>query len=138
MQDEPIPESGSSPSITMIIGIHALVYSKQADAVRAFLRDVLALPAVDAGGGWPIFALPPAEIAVHPSEAPDKHELYLICDDLDSTVAMLAAKGVSIASPIKEERWGRVTSIKIADGSSLGIYQPKHPTALHLSAGTAK
>jgi hypothetical protein len=122
----------------MIIGIHALVYSKHADAVRAFLRDILELPSVDAGGGWPIYALPPAEIAVHPSDAPDKHELYLICDDLDSTVATLAAKGVSVSTPIKEERWGRVTSIKIADGSLLGIYQPKHPTALHMSGGTPK
>ena len=122
---------------TMIIGIHALIYSKQADAVRAFLRDVLDLPSVDAGGGWPIYALPPAEIAVHPSDAPETHELYLMCDDLDSTVAMLAAKGVSLSSPIKEERWGRVTSIRIADGSSLGIYQPKHATALHMSGGTA-
>jgi hypothetical protein len=118
----------------MITGVHVLVYSKQADAVRAFLRDVLELPSVDAGGGWPIFGLPPAEIAVHPSEAADAHELYLICDDLDATVATLAAKGISLATPISEQRWGRVTSIRIADGSSLGIYQPKHPTALKLTA----
>lgn len=117
----------------MIIGIHTLVYTKHADAVRAFLRDVLALPSVDAGGGWPIFALPPSEIAVHPSDAADKHELYLMCDNLDATIALLASKGVSLAGPISEERWGRVTSIKIADGSTLGIYQPKHATALHLS-----
>lgn len=117
----------------MITGVHALVYTKQADAVRAFLRDVLELPSVDAGGGWPIFGLPPAEIAVHPSDAADKHELYLICDDLDATVAALSSKGVDVARPIKEERWGRVTSVRIADGSTLGIYQPKHPTALHFS-----
>ena len=116
----------------MIIGIHALIYSKQADAIRAFLRDVLDLPSVDAGGGWPIFALPPAEIAVHPSDAPDAHELYLMCDDLDATVASLATKGVTLATPIREERWGRVTSIRIADGSALGIYQPKHPTAIKI------
>ena len=121
----------------MIIGIHALIYSKQADAVRAFLRDVLELPSVDAGGGWPIFALPPSEIAVHPSDAPDTHELYLMCDDLDATIALLASKGVSLAAPITEERWGRVTSIKIGDGSKLGIYQPKHATALHMSARPA-
>ena len=122
----------------MIIGIHALVYSKQAEAVRALLRDVLGLQSVDAGGGWPIFGLPPAEIAVHPSDAADSHELYLMCDDLDATVTTLAEKGITLATPIHEERWGRVTSIKIAEGSSLGIYQPKHPTALHLSGTPAK
>ena len=123
---------------SMIIGIHALIYSKQADAIRAFLRDVLELQSVDAGGGWPIFALPPAEIAVHPSDAPDAHELYLMCDDLDATVASLATKGVTLATPIREERWGRVTSIRIADGSALGIYQPKHPTAFNLSSAATK
>ena len=122
----------------MITGIHALVYSKHADAVRAFLRDVLGFPSVDAGGGWPIFALPPAEIAVHPSDAPDAHELYLMCDDLDATVATLATKGVTLATPIREERWGRVTSIRIAEGSTLGIYQPKHPTAHNLSGAETK
>ena len=122
----------------MITGIHALVYSKQADAVRAFLRDVLDFPSVDAGGGWPIFALPPAEIAVHPSDAADAHELYLMCDDLDATVATLASKGITLATPIREERWGRVTSLKIAEGSTLGIYQPKHATALGLSSAARK
>jgi len=117
----------------MITGVHALIYSKQADAVRAFLRDVLDLPSVDAGGGWPIFALPPAEVAVHPSDGPDSHELYLMCDNLDAMIASLAAKGIHAAAPVKEERWGRVTSLRLADGSTLGIYQPKHPTALHLS-----
>jgi hypothetical protein len=117
----------------MITGVHALIYSKQADAIRAFLRDVLELSSVDAGGGWPIFALPPAEIAVHPSDAADAHELYLMCDDLDATVSLLATKGIALAGPMREERWGRAASIKIADGSTLGIYQPKHPTALHLS-----
>jgi hypothetical protein len=121
----------------MITGVHALIYSKQADAVRAFLRDVLDLPSVDAGGGWPIFALPPAEVAVHPSDGPDSHELYLMCDNLDATIASLAAKGIQTAAPVTEERWGRVTSLQLGDGSTLGIYQPKHPTALHLS-GTTK
>jgi hypothetical protein len=122
----------------MIIGIHALIYSNQADAVRAFFRDVLDLQSVDAGGGWPIFGLPPAEVAVHPASGTDTHELYLMCDDLDATIAMLADKGITLASEIREERWGRVTSIKIADGSSLGIYEPKHPAALHLSGKAAK
>lgn len=122
----------------MITGVHALISSQRADAIRAFLRDVLQLPSVDAGGGWPIFALPPAEIAVHPSEAADAHELYLMCDDLDATIADLARKGIALAGPIREERWGRVTSIRIADGSALGIYQPKHVTALHLSGPAPK
>ena len=122
----------------MITGIHALVYTKQADAVRAFLRDVLGFPSVDAGGGWPIFALPPTEVAVHPSDAPDAHELYLMCDDLDATVATLSTKGITLATPIREERWGRVTSIRIAEGSTLGIYQPKHPTAHNLSGAATK
>jgi len=114
----------------MISGVHALIYSQHADAVRSFFRDVLQLHSVDAGGGWPIFALPPAEIAMHPAEGKDAHELYLMCDDLDATIAELAAKGVSLASPIHEERWGRVTSIQLAEGSTLGLYQPKHPTAI--------
>jgi len=122
----------------MITGVHALIYSQRAEAVRTFLRDVLRLPSVDAGGGWPIFALPPAEIAVHPSEAADTHELYLMCDDLDATIAELAAKGIELAGPIREERWGRATSIRIADGSALGIYQPKHVTALHVSGAAPK
>src|SRR5512140_129456 len=104
----------------MIVGVHALIYSEQADAVRAFFRDVLELPSVDAGGGWPIFALPPAEIAMHPSAGDDTHELYLLCDDLDATIAELRAKGVSLASDITEQSWGRVTSIGIANASTLG------------------
>jgi predicted enzyme related to lactoylglutathione lyase len=114
----------------MITGVHAIVYSKNAEAIREFFRDALEWPSVDAGRGWLIFALPPAEIAMHPSDGKDAHELYLMCDDLDATLAELAKKGVLASRPITEEPWGRATSIAIAPGSELGLYQPKHPVAI--------
>ncbi|MGC2694297.1 MAG: VOC family protein [Candidatus Angelobacter sp.] len=117
----------------MISGLHAIVYSKDAEKVRAFLRDVLGLKSVDAGHGWLIFAAPPAELAVHPVEQNEKphHELYLMCDDLKSTMNELAAKGVQ-CGPVVEARWGSITSIYLPGGAELGLYQPKHPTALKL------
>jgi predicted enzyme related to lactoylglutathione lyase len=115
----------------MINGIHALIYTKNADAVRAFFRDVVGSPHVDAGHGWLIFALPPAELGIHPTEDAESHELYLMCDDIDRTLAELKAKGVT-AGTISDQRWGRSTSITIAEGVTLGLYQPSHPTALHL------
>jgi len=115
----------------MINGAHVIVYSNDADADRAFFRDILSFPAVDAGHGWLIFALPPAEVAVHPSDGTEKHELYLMCDDLEAEVASLAAKGVQ-SSEIFEERWGSVTTVVLPGGGRLGLYQPKHPTALGL------
>jgi predicted enzyme related to lactoylglutathione lyase len=115
----------------MITGIHALIYSRQADDVRAFLRDVLGWRAVDAGEGWLIFALPPAELAVHPAEE-GSQELYLMCDDLQRTVAELERNGVALARPIREEAWGRVTALELPGGSVLGLYEPRHPTALAL------
>ncbi len=118
--------------IHVINGIHAIIYSKQADAVRAFFRDTLSYPNVDAGRGWLIFALPPAELGIHPSEDAESHELYLMCDDLEATLAELEAKGVRAAGPISDQGWGRLTSIQIADGVQLGLYQPRHPVALHL------
>jgi catechol 2,3-dioxygenase-like lactoylglutathione lyase family enzyme len=110
----------------MISGAHAIVFSPAAEAVRAFFRDVLELPFVDAGDGWPIFALPPTELAVHPGDA-TRHELYLLCDDLDSTIAALAAKGVGLAEPVTEQRWGRLTAVELPDGSRIALYQPSHP-----------
>src|SRR5580658_6548250 len=118
----------------MISGAHVILYSTDADADRAFLRDVLGFKSVDAGHGWLIFALPPAELAVHPAESsthPGKHELYLMCDDLASEIAALEAKGVE-CSPVHNERWGSITNIQLPGGSELGLYQPKHPTALGL------
>ena len=121
----------------MINGVHALIYTKNADAVRAFFRDVVGAPHVDAGHGWLIFALPPAELGIHPAENEESHELYLMCDDIDRTLDELKGRGVNAAGPISDQGWGRVTSITIADGVTLGLYQPRHPTALHLSGATS-
>jgi len=110
----------------MISGVHAIVFSPAADEVRAFFRDTLGLPFVDAGDGWLIFALPPAELAVHPADA-SRHTIYPLCDDLDATVAALEMKGVALAQPITEQTWGRVTAIALPDGSEMGLYQPTHP-----------
>lgn len=113
----------------MIFGAHVIVYSKDAAADRAFLRDVLGLSNVDAGHGWLLFALPPAEVAVHPAEDNDRHELYFMCDDLKAEVAALAAKGVP-CSELHEERWGSITWIPLPGGGKIGLYQPKHPLAI--------
>jgi catechol 2,3-dioxygenase-like lactoylglutathione lyase family enzyme len=112
----------------VINGLHAVVFSPEAEKVRAFLADVLGLPSVDAGGGWPIFAAPPAEIAVHPSDGDRRHELYLMCDDIESTLAGMRAKGVEIAQEIADQRWGRLAAIRLPDGSELAVYEPRHPT----------
>ena len=108
-----------------IIGAHVIVYSKDADADRAFLRDVLGLPNVDVGGGWLIFALPPAEVATHPGERNEAHELYLMCNDVASFVADMEARGIACA-PVHEERWGSLTRLTLPGGGGLGVYQPKH------------
>jgi len=113
----------------MITGAHAIIYSDAADEVRALLRDVLGFRSVDAGGGWLVFALPPAELAVHPADSDARHELYLMCDDIDATIAELTAKGVQV-KPITEQRWGRLTSMILPGGSELGLYEPRHPTAI--------
>ena len=110
----------------MISGVHAILFSPAADAIRAFFRDTLGLPFADAGEGWLIFALPPAELAVHPAEA-SRHEIYLLCDNLDVTVATLEKKGVRLAQPITDQSWCRLTAIALPDGSELGLYQPTHP-----------
>ncbi len=119
----------------MITGLHALIHSNDADKLRAFLRDVLQFPSVDAGHGWLIFAAPPAELAVHPTDegAGPSHQLYLMCDDLKATMKDLKSKGVQCGE-VLEARWGSTTSIKLPDGGELGLYQPKHPTALGLKA----
>ncbi|HEX4964936.1 MAG TPA: VOC family protein [Thermoanaerobaculia bacterium] len=117
----------------MIMGAHALLHTPQADEVRAFLRDVLGFDSVDAGHGWLIFALPPAELAVHPAEGESWFALYLMCDDLPATMAELEHKGVSFTRPVQEERWGSVTAIALPGGAELGLYQPRHPTALGLT-----
>jgi hypothetical protein len=122
----------------MITGIHALVYTKAPDSVRAFFRDTLRLSSVDAGDGWLIFALPPAELAVHPSEEDGYHELYLMCDDVHATVEELKRKGVKFSRAIKDQGWGLVTSIKMPGGEELGLYEPKHPSPLSTSPKTRR
>ena len=109
----------------MITGAHTILYSPDADALRAFFRDVLGFPAVDAGGGWLIFGLPPAALAAHPAETPGS-ELYLMCDDLEATMADLRSKGVELG-PVSDQGWGRVTTIALPDGGELGLYEPRHP-----------
>src|SRR6476660_7424391 len=116
----------------MIIGAHVIISSRDAEADRAFIRDVLPLPNVDAGGGWLIFRAPPAEIAVHPTDGPGTHELYLMCDDLTATMNDLTAKGVEFGQEVSEARWGRITAIKLPGGGELGLYEPRHPTAIDL------
>jgi hypothetical protein len=113
----------------MIFGVHVILYSKDATADRAFLRDVLGLSSVDAGHGWLIFALPPAEAAVHPGEENGRHELYLMCDDLNAELSGLREKGVH-CSEVHEERWGSITYIRLPGGGDVGLYQPKHRVAL--------
>ena len=111
----------------MITDAHAIVYSRDADADRAFFRDVLGFPSVDAGGGWLIFALPPAELAAHPADAGGRHELYLMCDEIESTVAELQAKGVEFTAPVSDQGFGLLTSIRLPGGGELGLYEPRHP-----------
>ena len=115
----------------MISGAHVIVYSRNADADRAFFRDVLGFKSVDAGRGWLIFALPPAEAAFHPTEENGGHEVYLMCDDLRAEIAALAKKKVQCAE-VEEARWGSITKLQLPGGGWIGLYQPKHPTALDL------
>ncbi len=116
----------------MINGIHALIYTKDADGVRAFFRDVLKWPSVNAGHGWLIFALPPAELGIHPTDGNGHHELYLMCEDIQVTVTELQDKGIELTRPITDAGFGLTTAIRIPGGGELGLYEPKHPTALGL------
>jgi predicted enzyme related to lactoylglutathione lyase len=114
----------------MINGVHALIYTKQADEVRAFFRDVLQWRTFDAGQGWLIFGMPPAELGIHPSDEEATHELYLMCDDVHATLEDLKKKGVQIAREVSDQGWGLVAAIRLPGGSEMGIYQPRHPTAI--------
>ena len=116
----------------MINAAHVILYSTDAEADRVFIRDVLGLAGVDVGGGWLIFKLPPAEMAVHPTDGLGKHELYLMCDDLEQTLAELTARGVTVSHAPSRQGWGRLASIKLPSGTDLSIYQPDHPTAYDL------
>jgi len=112
----------------VITGLHAIVFSPEAEKVRAFLRDVLSLPAVDAGHGWLIFAMPPAELAVHPADGASRHELYLMCDDIHETLAELRARGVEVARDVTDQGWGLLAAIRLPDGSEFPLYEPRHPS----------
>jgi catechol 2,3-dioxygenase-like lactoylglutathione lyase family enzyme len=113
----------------MVSGVHVILYSQDAEADRAFLRDVLGFPGVDAGGGWLIFKLPPAEVAVHPTDGPPRHEFFLMCDDLDTQLDEFRAQGVEITRPVSEQRWGKLTAIRLPSGAELPLYEPLHPIA---------
>ncbi len=125
----------------MITGTHAIIYAEDPDRARAFFRDVLGLAFVDVHDGWLIFKLPPAELGVHPSGGPGDpnnqapsghHELYLMCDDVEATVADLTAKGVEFTGPIQDQGFGRLTRLRVPGGGELGLYQPRHPVAYDL------
>ncbi len=114
----------------MITGVHAIIFTSDAEADRNFFREVLDLRAVDAGGGWLIFALPPAELAVHRTDGAARHELYLMCDDIRATVDALIAKGVELTDDITEQAWGLTTTLRLPGGSELALYEPRHPGPL--------
>jgi catechol 2,3-dioxygenase-like lactoylglutathione lyase family enzyme len=116
--------------VAMINGVHAVLFTRDADGLRTFLRDVLGYAAVDAGGGWLIFALPPAELAAHPTGGDGHQELYLMCDSVDATVSELEAQGVRFTRPVTDEGFGLMTAIELPGGGELGLYEPRHPTAL--------
>jgi catechol 2,3-dioxygenase-like lactoylglutathione lyase family enzyme len=127
----------------VIIASHAIIYAEDPEAARTFVRDVLELPLVDAGGGWLIFKLPPAELGIHPTgqggggpEGPPSghHEIYLLCDDIVGTVAELETKGADFAGDIEDEGFGRVIRLRVPGAGEIGLYQPKHPTAYDLEA----
>jgi catechol 2,3-dioxygenase-like lactoylglutathione lyase family enzyme len=121
----------------MMIGAHVILYSTDAEADRVFIRDALGFPGVDAGGGWLIFKLPPAEIAVHPTDEVGKYGFYVMCDDIEQTLADLTARGVTISRAVSDERWGLLASIQLPSGAELSIYQPRHPTAYDLEGSSA-
>ena len=126
----------------MITGTHAIIFAEDADKARAFFRDSLGFPAVDAHDGWLIFKLPPAELGIHPEDPSDsagaggpggRHELYLMCDDIEATVAELEDKGVEFTTPVENQGFGLIARFKIPGAGEMGLYQPRHPTAYDLA-----
>jgi catechol 2,3-dioxygenase-like lactoylglutathione lyase family enzyme len=110
----------------MIAGAHAILYSRDAERDRAFLRDVLGLPNVDAGDGWLIFGLPPSEVAVHPTDGEDRHELYFLTDDVAAFAAAMATRGIACTTP-RDMGWGILAQVTLPGGGIVGVYQPRHP-----------
>ena len=121
----------------MIIGMHAIIYSREADRLRAFIDEVLELDSVDAGGGWPIYAAPPTELAVHETDEEPEHELYLMCDDVAEAVERLAKHGVMTA-PVEDRGWGLATSVELPGGERIGLYEPRHPSPLRRRTKAAR
>jgi hypothetical protein len=123
----------------MIVGAHAIIYSTSPDQDRAFFRDVLQLPNVDVGGGWLIFGLPPAEVAVHPAASNDVHELYLMCDDVEAFIAAMKKRNVA-CRPVEDQGWGLLTQLTLPGGGTLSIYQPRHarPKVMELGESAPK
>ena len=113
-----------------ISGIHAIVFSQKAESVRAFFKDVLKLDSVDAGDGWPIFALPPAELAVHPADRKGWVEIFLMTESIKHTVKALRKKGITFTGGIQDRGWGLLARAKLPDGSTIGVYEPRHPSPL--------
>jgi catechol 2,3-dioxygenase-like lactoylglutathione lyase family enzyme len=109
----------------MLTGAHAIIYSKKAEKDRAFLRDVLGLPHVDVGEGWLIFGLPPSEVAIHPGEKNDEHELYFIVDDVQAFVAEMKEKKIKCGK-VQDHGWGLVTQVTLPGGGKIGVYEPRH------------
>jgi hypothetical protein len=118
----------------MIIGAHSIIYSKDPDADRAFLRDVLKFSNVDVGGGWLIFGLPPAEVAVHPSDENDMHEFYLMCDNVEAFIAEMKKQKIN-CGPLHNQGWGILTQVILPGGGKLGVYQPRHARPKMMSVG---
>jgi len=125
--------------MAMIVGAHSIIYSKKPDADRAFLRDVLKLPNVDVGGGWLIFGLPPAEVAVHPGDKNDIHEFYLMVDDVEALIGEMKKRNIA-CGPVRNQGWGLLTQITLPGGGKLGVYQPRHarPKAMSVKKTAAK
>jgi len=113
----------------MINGAHIVIYTKDAEADRAFFRDVLKLSSVDAGHGWLIFAMPPLEAAFHDAEKNDQHELYFMCDDIAATLKDLKSKNVKV-SDVSKQRWGKIAKFELPGGGKIGVYEPSHPSPL--------
>ncbi|MEU7281487.1 VOC family protein [Streptomyces sp. NPDC045431] len=117
----------------MFSGAHVIMYTHDADADRAFVRDVLGFPHVDAGRGWLIFKLPPAEVAVHPSSGEPRQEFYLMCDDIESVLRKLTERGAELARPVSDQGWGLLAAVRLPSGAELPLYEPRHPTAHSVS-----
>jgi hypothetical protein len=126
------PARGRTYGRGVIKGAHVILYSSDADADRRFLVDLLDRPTVDAGGGWLIAQLPPSEVAVHPAETSGAIELYLVCDDVDATVAEWTGRGVPFEAPVSDQGWGRVTTFRLPGGGRVGLYEARHPLAFEL------